>query len=376
MMNRRSLLQHIAIAMAAGAGAGAPSIAFAQINSPKKLIYILQRGAADGLDLVSPIGDADFAALNGRAETDRSNYQHIDAMFSLHPNFVELGKMMRTGQANIVHAIASTYRERSHFDGQNILESGGITPYARKDGFLNRLIPLIDAQSRKSLALSSSIPLALRGAAEVGNFAPTKLPTANDDLINRLTMLYAQDEMLAPIWQSAIDTKNLAGDLSAENGRNGEKIGQLAANLMKGSQAAQLLMIETTGWDTHAQQFGRLNAQVRGLDAMLGAIKSGLGLDWDNSLVIIATEFGRTAAMNGTRGTDHGTASVLMMCGGNINSGGKIIADWPGLSQSALYEGRDLRPTMSMELEISRALAAHYGLDVARVQRSLYPDMV
>jgi uncharacterized protein (DUF1501 family) len=132
-------------------------------------------------------------------------------------------------------------------------------------------------------------------------------------------------------------------------------------------------MIETGGWDTHSGQRGRLTAQLRGLDQMVAALKTGLGADWDNTLVIVATEFGRAVAPNGTGGTDHGTASAAMLLGGAV-AGGKVISDWPGLNQSALYEGRDLKPTTDLDALIASALAQHYGLDPARIASALFPE--
>jgi uncharacterized protein (DUF1501 family) len=160
--------------------------------------------------------------------------------------------------------------------------------------------------------------------------------------------------------------------MEGSGGQNGAAIGALTAKML-GGDGARIAMIETNGWDTHSGQRGRLNAQLRSLDQLLAALKSGLGVDWANTLVIVATEFGRTARPNGTGGTDHGQASAAMLLGGAVR-GGTVIADWPGLASAALYEGRDLKPTTDLDALIAGALAQHYGLEPARAMATLFPE--
>jgi uncharacterized protein (DUF1501 family) len=142
---------------------------------------------------------------------------------------------------------------------------------------------------------------------------------------------------------------------------------------MLGGDGARIAMIETKGWDTHSGQRGRLNAQLRSLDQTLAAMQTGLGAEWANTLVIVATEFGRTARPNGTGGTDHGQASAAMLLGGAVR-GGTVLADWPGLSDGALYEGRDLKPTTDLDALIAGAVSQHYALEPARVMATLFPE--
>jgi uncharacterized protein (DUF1501 family) len=225
----------------------------------------------------------------------------------------------------------------------------------------------------KALALSSTVPMALRGSREVSSYAPSALPSASDDLLARVSKLYEGDPQLHALWTAAMETRMTAGDLGGGSGQNGAATGALAAKLLAGD-GARIAMIETGGWDTHSGQRGRLAAQLRGLDQLVAALKSGLGAEWSNTLVMVATEFGRTVAPNGTGGTDHGTASAAMLLGGAV-AGGKVIADWPGLSQSALYEGRDLKPTTDLDALIAAALAQHYSLEPARVATTLFPEI-
>jgi uncharacterized protein (DUF1501 family) len=281
--------------------------------------------------------------------------------------------MYGDNQALFVHAIASPYRDRSHFDGQNVLETGGSAAYRVKDGWMNRLLGLVPAVDASALALSSTVPMALRGAHEVSSYANSQLPSASDDLLTRVGALYEQDQQLHGLWTAAMETRMRAGGtMQAGGGQKGAATGALAAKMLLGD-GARIAMIETNGWDTHSGQRGRLTAQLRDLDQMLAALKGGLGPEWSNTLVVVATEFGRTVRPNGTGGTDHGQASAAMLVGGAV-SGGKVIADWPGLAPAALYEGRDLKPTTDLDALIAGALAQHYALAPSRVMTTLFPD--
>jgi uncharacterized protein (DUF1501 family) len=181
--------------------------------------------------------------------------------------------------------------------------------------------------------------MALRGPAQVASYAPSKLPPASDDLLTRVTALYDADPQLHPLWHSALEANGLAGD---EKGQDPASLGKLAAKFLAEPNGPRIAMLETAGWDTHSAQAPRLNARLKGLDTLLAALRDGLGPIWGKTTLLIATEFGRTAAVNGTRGTDHGTASVAMVLGGAVK-GGRVVADWPGLGQSQLYQQRDLR---------------------------------
>jgi uncharacterized protein (DUF1501 family) len=370
MLTRRIFL---AASGASVAIAGLPRMAFARANTARRFVFIIQRGAADGLAIVAPTGDPAFAGVRGAFAQDLGGGAKLGSFFTLHPALAETARLYAAKQALFVHAVASPYRDRSHFDGQNVLETGGSAAYRLKDGWLNRLLGLLPADETKALALSSTVPMALRGAHEVSSYAPSALPSASDDLLARVSKLYENDQQLHMLWSAAMETRMSAGDLAAAGGQNGAATGALAAKLLTGDSGARIAMIETGGWDTHSGQRGRLNAQLRGLDQLIGALKTGLGADWANTLVVVATEFGRTVAPNGTGGTDHGQASAAMLLGGAV-AGGRVVADWPGLSNGALYEGRDLKPTTDLDALIAGALAQHYALDARRVMTNLFPE--
>ncbi|MEQ7873412.1 DUF1501 domain-containing protein [Sphingomonas sp. ASV193] len=368
MFDRRQFIQ---LGGAAGALLGLPRIALAgrAAGGQKRLLFIIQRGAADGLAIVAPTGDPAYVGLRGDLAADVSHGTKLDSMFSLHPAMARTAQLFQARQALFVHAVASPYRDRSHFDGQNVLETGASGPYRVKDGWMNRL--LAELPGDKAVALAPSVPMALRGANAVSSYAPSNLPDAPDDLMLRIGDLYAADKQLGPLWSEAQSARKMAGDVTSAD--SGKAAGDLAARMMAGPAGARVAMIETNGWDTHNGQNGRLANQLKGLDAMVGAFRDGMGADWNNSLVLVATEFGRTAHANGTGGTDHGTGSMAMLLGGGLQ-GGRVLADWPGLSNGALYQARDLKPTTDLDALIATALSQHFALDPARTSGLLFPE--
>jgi uncharacterized protein (DUF1501 family) len=330
MLNRRHLL---AASLGTSATALLPRMAWAAADTDRRFIFILQRGAADGIGTLAPTGDPAYAAARGElASTDGTK---LSSLFTLHPAMVESAKLFAQKQASFAHAIASGYRDRSHFDGQNVLESGANKPYGRDDGWMNRLLSLLPGGERKALAISTAIPLSMRGPAEVSSYAPSRLPDANAELMERVAMLYAEDAQLAPLWASATQTEMMAASSDANGGRGGTAAGKLIASLMNGPNGARIVMAESNGWDTHVRQQGRLNDLLKGVDETIAALRT---------------------------------------FGGGLVGGGSIMADWPGLAQGQLHEGRDLKPTMRFETIVIGALSAHYGIDPERLKRTVFPD--
>jgi uncharacterized protein (DUF1501 family) len=372
MLSRRSFVTAAGtLVLASGLGG---TIAFAQAPTERRFVFIIQRGAADGLAPLAPVGDRAFVSQRGALAQDFADVPKLDAMFALHPAMPQIAGLYATKEALFFHAVASPYRDRSHFDGQNILETGGTSPYKIKDGWLNRMLPLIPRDEARAIALAATVPMALRGPVDVASYAPSNLPDASDDLMSRVSAMYQNDPKLHDVWEQALATRMLTGDMTGDKGGNAVATGTLAAKMLVPDGGSRIAMIETGGWDTHAGQRGRLANQLKGLDGMIGALKAGLGPQWTTTMVVVATEFGRTVKVNGTQGTDHGTGSVAMLLGGAVN-GGRIVADWPGLSDPALYEGRDLKPTMDLDRVIASAIAGHYQIDGARAAKALFPEM-
>jgi uncharacterized protein (DUF1501 family) len=357
----------------AALGAGAilvnPRMALATVPGDRRFVFIIQRGAADGLNIVVPYADPAYARLRGGLAIDTARATKLDGTFALHPSLAQTARMYGQKQALFVHAVASPYRDRSHFDGQNVLETGGTSPYQVKDGWLNRLVAMMPKAKDEAVALAPTVPMALRGTAQITSYAPSSLPQPSDDLLLRVGNLYAQDKQLHPIWNAALEAQGLAEGAAAK--QDPASLGKLAASFLTKPNGPRIAMLETGGWDTHSGQDGRLAAQLKALDTLLAALRDNLGPAWAQTTVLVATEFGRTAAANGTGGTDHGTGSVAMLIGGAVQ-GGRVVADWPGLGTSQLYESRDLKPTTALDGLIAGAAAQAMGLDPDRVARGLF----
>jgi len=370
-LNRRAMLAGSLVLGASGLTA--PRMAFAQASGHKSLLFVLLRGAMDGMAMLAPTGDPSFAALRSAALPDYEGAAKLGDMFSLHPAFAEVGAAYASGEVLFVHATATSYRDRSHFDGQDLLESGAAQANTRRDGWLNRLVALMAQDGPpRALAIAPTMPLALRGSAPASSYAPSALPDASADFMDRVAQLYSEDEQLGALYAKALETRAMAADDTLRNLRDAQKAGELAASLMRGDDGARIAMIELGGWDTHANQRGAFARPARNLDTLLGAYAKSMGPAWNNTLVLVATEFGRTARYNGTGGTDHGTASAALLMGGAVR-GKRVLGDWPGLADSNLYQGRDLMPTTSLESVLAGAVAEHFGLDPARAMADLFP---
>ncbi|HYD72958.1 MAG TPA: DUF1501 domain-containing protein [Candidatus Binatia bacterium] len=383
MLNRRTLL-------GASAGAAAlsfPVFAFGQAQATdKRLLVVILRGGMDGLSAVPAIGDPTYAGLRGRLALQRSGQSAVlplDDTFALHPNLQKMHALYHAGELLPVHACATAYRERSHFDAQNVLETGAAVPMARGEGWLNRALgSLPRARPEMGMALSAQAPLILRGPTPVATWSPSRLPDVNTDTMSRLLALYdARDPALANALESAMSANLVAMEAGADamserGGRNIVPIAQIAARFLKDENGPIAAVMETNGWDTHAGQGAEQGALARNLtqlDNGLDAFKTEMGAQWRNTVVIIATEFGRTAAPNGGGGTDHGTGAAAFLAGGAV-SGGRVLADWPGLTRGALHEGRDLRPTTDLRAVFKGVLADHLQIPTAALDRDAFPD--
>jgi uncharacterized protein (DUF1501 family) len=367
---RRLLVDGVLGGALAGATLMAPGLVLAAAPTERRFVFIILRGAMDGLSVVMPTGDPAYAGVRGSLAVPPGGMgARLDDMFTLHPALVTTAALYARGEAAFVHAVASPYRERSHFDAQNVLETGGTSAYALKDGWLNRLVAAMPAQG--AIAIAATVPMALRGSAPVGSYAPSDLPQASDDLLQRVAALYDDDTLLHGLWTQAMDARALAAGNDAGRA-NPAGLGKLAATFLAKPAGPRIAVIELQGWDTHSAQAGRLNQQLKQLDMVIAALHDGLGSAWTQTMVLAATEFGRTVAVNGTGGTDHGTAGVALLAGGAVN-GGRVIADWPGLAPGALYEGRDLRPTHDMRELMLGLVSAQFGIDPARLGPVLFP---
>lgn len=376
-------------ALAAGlATLAIPSAAFG-VGAGKRLVVVILRGGMDGLGAVPPVGDPAYASARRDIALQKANVLPLDATFALHPRLTALHQLYAARELLVVHAAATPYRERSHFDAQNMLESGGTRPYARDSGWLNAALGALPADAAAGrrelgLALAQQAPLVLRGPAAVATWSPSPLPDADADTVGRLMDLYRRrDPALAQALDSAIAANAIAMDAGGGMGMGGRQgaravapLAKAAAGFLKRPDGPAAAVLEVGGWDTHANQgaeAGLLANGLAALDAGLAALKAELGPTWRDTLVVVMTEFGRTVAPNGNRGTDHGQASALFITGGAA-AGGRVLADWPGLAPAQLYEGRDLRPTIDVRAVLKGVLADHMGVARRTLDAAVFPD--
>jgi uncharacterized protein (DUF1501 family) len=387
MLTRRELVRGIGIGSLA---ASLPTICFARAETSARLVVVILRGAMDGLAMVPAYGDGNYARLRGELAlatpgTDGGALK-LDGLFGLHPSLTNVHALYKNREAAIVHAVASPYRERSHFDGQDVLENGVTTAGARRDGWLNRAIePLGGALGDEAaIAISQNTPLVLRGDNSVTSWAPSQLPSTDDGTLRRLEWLYANDEFFRVRLAQALDSQAIAGELGGMGGRRRRGDGpalmtatmRQAAGFLTADGGPRIAVVESGGWDTHANQgavVGALANQFDVLDQGLRALYEGMGSAWGNTAVVVVTEFGRTARVNGTRGTDHGTASAALLLGGAVD-GGRVIADWPGLSPRELLDDRDLAPTIDLRSVFKCLLISHLGIPEGHVEGVAFPD--
>jgi uncharacterized protein (DUF1501 family) len=379
MLHRRHLLAGSLAALSF------PTFAFGQsLATDKRLLVVILRGGLDGLAAVPAIGDPHYASIRGRLAARREGPNAalpLDDTFALHNNLPKLHALYRAGELMPIHACATAYRERSHFDAQNVLETGGAHPFVRSEGWLNKALGALPrARPEMGVALSGQAPLILRGATPVATWSPSSLPDVDSDTITRLMSLYeARDPALANALNAALAANNVAADAGGMNSGRGRPIAamaQVAARFLKDDSGPIAAVMEMTGWDTHANQGLDQGALARGLTALddgVDAFKREMGPAWRDTVVIIATEFGRTVAPNGGNGTDHGTGAAAFLAGGAVR-GGRVLADWPGLQRSALHEGRDLRPTTDLRAIFKGVLADHLNVSTAALNTEAFPD--
>ena len=353
-----------------------------------RLIVVILRGALDGLATVAPVGDPDYAGLHGAIALTRDGPHAavmLDSFFALHPAMPEFARMYRDKHAAVIHAVSTPYRDRSHFDGQDVLESGFAGPGRVQSGWLNRALEALPRGERvmSALAVGPTTPLVLRGGAATVGWAPVALPQADDDTAMRLVNLYShRDPALATALSQGLQLEKAAqgDDMKPKPGANGiaamRLVARGAAKLMAVDDGPRIAALAFDGWDTHANEggpVGRLAQLLGGLDGALAEFESGLANRWRDTVVVVATEFGRTARINGTDGTDHGTGTIALLAGGAVK-GGRVMSDWPSLKPASLYEGRDLAPTTDLRTVFKGMLHDHLGIAERVLAESVFPD--
>lgn len=389
---RRDFVRRAAWVSAGAMAVGAlPRLSLATPNAAgqattQRLALVVLRGGMDGLGAAPTVGDPDFAAARGPLAQLQEAALPLEGPFALHPALKQLHALYGQGELAVIHATGLPYKERSHFDAQQVLESGGTQPYQLSTGWLARALQV---QGQRGMAISTAVPLVLRGNDEIDTWAPSALPEPSPDLVARLQRLYAGDPALAQALARARGLRQdpqmpVGMDMAAMQGgaRNAAvALTRKAGEFLARPGGPQVAVIEMNGWDTHANQAapnGALANNLRTLDAALAALRETMKGDgstqdwWARTVVLVVTEFGREVAVNGTLGTDHGSGGVAFALGGAV-AGGRVLADWPGLSRADRFEGRDLRITTDLRAVFKGVLHDHLRVSQTALSKDIFP---
>ncbi len=370
-MKRRTFVRY---ACCGAAAVAFPGITFAQVRQNGRFVFVLLRGGFDGLAAVVPYGDPAYRPLRGAFAYEEPALTPLGDLFGLAPGLAALRAFWEGGELAVLHAMAIPHRTRSHFDGQAILETGLDKAVGSSDGWLNRLLQVMDGQ-RSGIAIAAGMPRSMAGAFDVLTWSPTPLGVVDDAFLDRLATLYRADSALHGRFEAALQQQALVGEepMARGNARRGgiTPVMQAAARILRQEPGPNIAAVEFSGWDTHANQGmagGPLDRLLGQLADGLVAFRTDMGAAWENTTVVVMTEFGRTARPNGTRGTDHGTAGAGFVIGPRV-ARSAVIADWPGLGDAALFEGRDLKPTLDTRAVLKAAIAGTFDLTAAQLDR-------
>ena len=349
---------------------GFPNLGFTKTNKDGRLIVINLEGGMDGLCAVPPLGDR--ALRSARRDLLINDNLSLNPFFGLHPSLKSFGEMLANDEATVIHATAFPYTKRSHFEGQNIVETGVVTPFSSKTGWLGRAMELAGVGGR---SLSLDTPLLVRGDMAVEAYYPSNMrgsAVPNMEILEVLKSIYEGDALET----TEVLQQQLAASRNAPRVRDPEGLATFAGKKMQEAHGPKVAVIRVNQFDTHANQGteeGLQAEQLEVVDNVFAALKSGLGKMWNSTVVMTVTEFGRTLGQNGSAGTDHGYGSACMIAGGLLENAG-IVSDWPGLKSNNLYEGRDLLATIDMRSVCAACLEATFGLEHDEITEDVFSD--
>jgi uncharacterized protein (DUF1501 family) len=348
-----------------------PVVRFAQVPGSGKLVFVLLRGGFDGLAAVVPVGDPDYGRARGPMAYELGALTMLADGFGLAPGLAPWKTLWDANELVALHAMAIPYRTRSHFDGQAILETGLELPDGSSDGWLNRLLQVMDGE-RSGIAVAAGMPRSLVGPHPVTTWSPAQLGAVDDPYLDRLALLYRADDRLHDRFEAALQMTGVVPEMGGGGGRG--RVGPImtaAARFLREPGGPNVAALEFSGWDTHANQ-GMAGGALDRLLAQLGSgvmtLRAELGAEWANTTVVVMTEFGRTARPNGTGGTDHGTAGAGFVIGPGVTSS-RVLSDWPGLADRALYQSRDLQPTLDTRAVLKGVVAGVFDLTPSQANR-------
>ena len=362
--------RHLLIGSSALFLLGNSNFSFADNKRKKNLVVIMLRGGMDGLTAV-PIKDNKYF-INSRPDIMVNNLKSISSDFSLHPKLKNFYKLWNLNQAAVVHATNIPYTGRSHFDGQNLMQSGGHVPYEIKTGWLGRGI---DLAGLESLSVSLPMPLLLRGASNPDNYFPTKWSLPEDNIVNLIKSTYENETNIAKTIERIRNRPiSMVGNKKGFFNRSPDKLAKVAGEQLSRPDGPRVAVFDVNGFDTHSAQGGSNGTHGQKLvqvDKIISNLKDSLGESFKDTLILTLTEFGRTLSQNGGNGTDHGYGSAILMAGGLIKTA-QVYTDWPGLKKDNLFEGRDLNSTIDSRSIYCSAISTCFDLDFELVKRKVF----
>jgi uncharacterized protein (DUF1501 family) len=398
-MKRRNLLE-----MAAGAALGTvaspllgPIWAARADEAPQRLVVVMLRGAVDGLNVVVPYGEQAYYDARPTIAVQKPGADNgalaLDGHFALHPALAALMPLWNEKKLAFIHAAGSPDPNRSHFDAQQYIENGtpgrGTTP----DGWMNRVLAALPGPRSPTDALSvgPTLPFILKGPVPVANLplgpnAAQPMAIDRPEIASEFDKLYAGTDRQSTAYRQGrqartqliadMPTEQQMADNGAPPANTYPAVADRLAGLMTKDRRLKLAFASLGGWDTHVNQGshdGQLANQLKPLGDGLAALAKGLGPDWNDTVVVVISEFGRTVHENGNRGTDHGHGNVIWVMGGQVN-GGKVYGNWPGLATEQLYQARDLAVTTDYRHALTTVLERHLRLPDADMAK-IFPGM-
>ena len=330
----------------------------------RRLIIILLRGGLDGIAALPPVGDKDLGSL--RRNIQINDPPKLDGIFAINPAMNFMRKAYAENMAAFVHATSFPYTGRSHFDGQNLMEGGASAPNLVSTGWVGRAMA---AAKLGSIAFSLPIPLILRGNRETTNHFPSEFLTAPDPIYSALHDNWHDDPAFADIADKLIEKHSMN-----VRGRSQTSLVSFASDQMGKENGPRVGLLDLVGFDTHALQgneSGHQSNMIREIDLIMSNVRNQMNQFWNDTIVVTVTEFGRTASENGTKGTDHGYASCIMLAGGLLKKA-QVVTDWPGLKPSSLYDGRDLKMTIDARDIYSEVVSKVFNLDPGIVSKDVF----
>ncbi|MFD1342134.1 DUF1501 domain-containing protein [Litorisediminicola beolgyonensis] len=391
-VSRRMFLgQTLGIGCSLAASPLLTQVSLAGAPGDNRLVVIILRGAMDGLDALRPVGDPGYTAL-GRGALAAGGTR-LDDRFTLHPRLAPLMPLWEAGAFGAAHAVSTPYRDgRSHFDGQDLLEAGDLSQTGARDGWLNRLLTLLpQGPTETAYAVGDDALKLLDGAAPVLRWAPEADLALSPQAVSLTELVMQEDPRFAASFAQALRIAGGDGDPvevadqaamraalgSDQKGGRGPNsavraIAEFVAARLR--EESRIAAFSINGWDSHDRQDATLGRALDRLSEAILTLRDGLGPEWERTAVLAMTEFGRTARLNGTNGTDHGTGGAMFLAGGAL-AGGRIVTDWPGLSEEALYDRRDLMPTRDVRAHAGWVLRGLFGIGASDLERVVFPGL-